>query len=107
MPEPDCPSPEPPEYLFSVVSESDCAEVYMHLDEDGLTELINILTCLRKNVVEGKCDHDHLFTTDWAGWELSNSMMDDEMKQNCVQVHHLKIYAWTEDWKKTYFAEPA
>lgn len=103
MSEPDCEKPEPPEYLLSVVAESDGSQVYMHLDTDGLTELIDILSQLRDNLAIDYCDHDHLLTPDWGGWELSSSMLDTEKQQNCVQVGHLKIYAWTEEWKKKYF----
>ena len=86
--------------LLSVVAEKDGNTVYIHADEAGLERLARTIENLRAKLRKGECDHDHLFTKTWAGGELTESMLDQERDAGATQVHHIKIYSWTREWKE-------
>ncbi len=85
-------------YLLSVVSEKDCDTVYIHANKDGLDLLSRSIERLSKHLEKNECDHDHFFTEAWAGDELTETMLDQESKDGCRQVHHIKLYSWTDEW---------
>jgi hypothetical protein len=91
---------EPPENLLSVVTTPEGNVVYIHADRGGLETLRasidHLLACLDQN----DCGHDHLFSQDWAGWDLSTTMLEQEREAGCKTVHHIKIYAWDDEWKR-------
>lgn len=87
-------------YLLSVTASRDGDAVQIHANRAGLEELSRVVDRLRVKLEKGECDHDHLFTTDWGGGELTASMLDTEEGDECHQVHHVKIYSWTEEWKE-------
>ncbi|MCP3875774.1 MAG: hypothetical protein GY699_21800, partial [Desulfobacteraceae bacterium] len=88
------------DYLLSVTTEKDGDIVYIHADKNGLEFLENTIRRLRANLEKDECDHDHLFTEAWAGDELTETMIEKEKQDNCNQVHHVKIYSWTDVWAK-------
>ena len=86
--------------MLSVVTEGTWDVVYVHADMAGLEELQKVLTTLKMHLKKNECEHDHLFTEAWGGNGLTASMLDQERAAGCVQVHHVKINAWTEVWRQ-------
>jgi len=89
---------EKPE-LLSVVTKPDGDVVCVHTDLSGLKRLQKSIESMIKTLESGDCDHDHLRTEDWAGYELTASMLESERKMGCTQVHHVTLYAWNSEWK--------
>ncbi|WP_411991114.1 Imm32 family immunity protein [Agarivorans sp. DSG3-1] len=85
---------EKPE-LLSVVTKTDGDVIYIHADLSGLKRLRGSIDSMITELESGVCDHDHLHTEDWAGYELTNTMLESERINGCTQVHHVKLYAWT------------
>jgi hypothetical protein len=90
---------ETPTRLLSVVAEKSGDVVHIHTDELGLERLARVIDDLRAKLRAGECDHDHLFTEAWAGGELTETMLAQDRESGATQVHHVKIYAWTSEWK--------
>lgn len=88
-----------PDYLLSIVCDGG-EQMYIHADEGGLKHLATSLERLIASLQRGNCPHDHMFTSDWAGDELTSMMLSSERDAGCTQVKHLKIYGWTAEWKK-------
>jgi len=88
--------------LLSVVTEQDGDVVYIHAYLSGLTKLKQSIESMIRTLESGECTHDHLVSEDWAGYELTTSTLESERKRkkDCRQVHHVKLYAWTEEWKQ-------
>ena len=86
--------------MLSLVTDADGDVVYLHADSAGLEKLEGVIASLRRGLARGECEHSHLFTEAWGGGELAESMLSDEREANCKQVHHLKVYAWTEEWRQ-------
>lgn len=85
--------------LLSVVTELTGDVVYIHATLDGLKELRKSIDFLIQKTENNQCDHEHLRSKDWAGFELTTSMLAGENKKGCKQVHHLKFYGWNEEFK--------
>ena len=90
------------DYLLSFVTSKDGDVLYIHADQAGLDELGTVLQRLKSGLEEGECEHDHLFSQDWGGHGLTTSMLEQEGNDNCTQVHHVKLYAWTHQWKESH-----
>jgi hypothetical protein len=88
-----------PKHLLSVVTEPGGDVVYVHADLAGLQHLRKTVDRLIKKLEHGDCDHDHLHSPEWAGSELSTSMLPQEKETGCKPVHHVKLYAWSHEWK--------
>lgn len=84
--------------MLSVVTEPDGDVVYIHADIAGVTQLENIVVSLKQKIESGECPHDHLHSTSWAGSELTETMLAQERSAGCKQVHHVKVYGWTDEW---------
>ena len=89
---------EKPE-LLSLVTEPDGDVIYVHADLSGLRKLRSTIESMICKLESGSCDHDHLRTEHWAGDELTSTMLESEKNQGCTQVHHVKLYAWNDEWK--------
>ena len=90
-----------PGYLLSIVCEGG-EQVCIHADEAGLKHLARSLDRLLASLQKGECPHDHMFADDWAGDELTSTMLAGERDAGCSQVKHLKICGWTAEWKNEY-----
>ena len=62
--------------------------IEMHLDEVGIDHLIALLQNLKKNIPW----HEHLFTKEWGGEDLSSKPIN--MDSETSVINHLKIMAW-------------
>lgn len=89
---------EKPE-LLSVITEPSGDIVKIHTDLSGLIKLRSKIDALISSIEKDECDHVHLRSEDWAGFELTTSMLDDDKSKKYNQVHHLEILAWTTEWK--------
>jgi len=89
-------------FLLSVVTSSDGDIVYIHTDYAGLEKLSSVIDRLKEELRQGNSDHDHLFSEEWGGSDLTLSMLETEQRENCRQVHHVKIYSWTDEWIEKY-----
>lgn len=88
-----------PEYLLSVTAAASCDVVTIHGDRTGLVVLRDRINELLAKLDLDECDHEHLRTPDWAGFELSTSMLDGERISGHSTVHHLQLFAWTTEWR--------
>lgn len=89
------------DYLLSVVSNSDGDMVSIHLDLKGVENLIAELESLKDVLLKNENEHTHLFSEDWGGYHLTTTKLEhQEVEVN--QVHHVKIYAWNDEWKHKY-----
>jgi len=93
------------DHLLTFVKDPNSDEIFMHIDVQGLDFLIGELQEIREGLVEDRFDHDHFFTPDWAGWQLSNIMPEFEKKAGSTLIHHLKIYGWSDGMKKQCFPD--
>lgn len=90
---------DPPNYLLSVTSASSGDTVTIHADRDGLLALRARLDSLLAKLDRDASDHEHLRSVEWAGFELSTSMLASERANGHQAVHHVEIYAWSPEWK--------
>ena len=68
---------------FEITTEGDAIEV--HVDNDGISELIKILEKLQQGG-----GHEHLMSPVWGGEELGDQKQGHDNKL----VHHVKIFKW-------------
>ncbi len=79
--------------LCFVIDDND--QLFIHADAAGIDLLMRSLSHIRKKIDENNCDHDHLMTESWGGWELTEPAA---CKKEGRIIHHVKIYGWTEEW---------
>lgn len=89
-----------PKYLLSVTSVSSGDTVTIHADKAGLLVLRERLDVLLAKLDRDSSDHEHLRSAEWAGFELSTSMLASERAHGHQTVHHVEIYAWSPEWKE-------
>jgi hypothetical protein len=86
------------QHLLSFVSDEKGEQVTVHMDKNGIYFLINTLQKLLDHLEEGECEHDHLFTKEWGSDELTSTKAQN-LEDEHHQIHHVKFYAWTDEWK--------
>ena len=87
------------DHLLSVEIDSEGKQVFIHGNPDGLELLSRALSRIAGKARSGDCDHEHLFSDNWGGWELST----EPQGEVGVVADHVKIYAWpTVDGGKPY-----
>ena len=84
--------------MLSIVTDAAGDVVYVHGDLQGLEALEHAIAALRRQVENGECEDSHLFAPSWGGSDLTESMLLQEQSSGCKQVHHLKLYGWTDEW---------
>lgn len=84
--------------MLSIVSEPNGDVVHIHGDIAGLEALELALRRLREQVAAGVCEDDHFFSPPWGGKELTETMLESERQMGANQVHHLKLFGWTDEW---------
>lgn len=75
-------------------------EVHLHLNTEGIDQLISYLDRLKRSLAENKVEHVHLAVEEWAGDELTVGMLENEARENWHQIKQLSIYAWTPEWQE-------
>jgi hypothetical protein len=84
--------------VLSAVAEPEGDVIYIHADAAGVAMLEKVVAHLKKGLGDGDCPHDHLMSLSWGGNELTESMLAQERAKGCKQVHHVKVYGWTDEW---------
>ncbi len=87
-------------YLLSFNSSKEGDVVNIHADKVGLEELEKMIKKLKEGLEKDECEHEHFFTEERGVGNLSTTMLEQERNENCNQVQHVKVYAWTEEWSK-------
>ncbi|MFI8735593.1 Imm32 family immunity protein [Ectopseudomonas toyotomiensis] len=85
--------------LLSIATDPGGEVVHIHADLSSLKRLRSELERMIENLEQDQCDHTHLRPEDWAGYELTTSMLEAEKAAGFRQVHHLKISSWNDIWK--------
>ena len=85
--------------MLSVVAEKEADTVYIHADLEGVALLESTLHKIRKQLESDECDHDHLMSESWGSGELSETMLNQEAEDGCLQVHHMKLSGWNQEWR--------
>lgn len=84
--------------MLSVVTEPDGDVVCIHADASGVEQLEKLVAYLKRELQTGECPHDHLHSESWGGTDLTETMLSQEKAKGCKQVHHVKVYGWTNEW---------
>lgn len=87
------------DYLLSLVSNSTGDAIHIHLDLKCIENLIEELEYLKRALLKDKTEHTHLFSPDWGGYHLTTTKLENN-DEEVNQVHHVKIYAWNDEWKR-------
>ncbi len=86
--------------LLSFVTDKN-GQLFIHADREGLEMLMRLgISSLQKALKSDKCEDAHFMSKSWGPGELSETILDTETQDGCVQIHHVKIYSWTGEWKK-------
>lgn len=73
---------------FELSAEGDCVDI--HMDRQGLEDLVLYLTRLRDSA--NLPAHDHLMTESWAGTELTEEAQDADAKL----INQVNLRLWPE-----------
>jgi hypothetical protein len=76
--------------------------VYIHADLSGIETLEKAISILKRRLAANECAHDHLSSKAWGGHDLTKSMLAQERSAGCKQVHHVKLFGWTEEWTQNH-----
>ena len=80
------------DHLLTFELLKDLKQIEIHGDAEGLRLLARILDRLADQSEAGGQDHDHLKSSEWAGWELTTDL---QSKDDSTQaIHHVKVLAW-------------
>ncbi|CAK0764426.1 hypothetical protein CCP4SC76_4100002 [Gammaproteobacteria bacterium] len=79
-----------PDDLLVFELNKDNDELFLHGDPIGLRRLAKLVEHLADLAEKGDFPHEHLFTKEWGGGELSSLPQEN----NHVPLNHVKIYAW-------------
>jgi hypothetical protein len=86
--------------MISIVTSAEGDIVHVHADKQGLSLLERAVAQLRLSAEKGDCGHEHLFSASWGGRELSETALGEERLAGYRQVHHLKLFGWTDEWAR-------
>ncbi len=87
------------EYLLTFETDEDADQLFIHGDAAGLEYFAKALLKISEQAKSGDFPHDHFFTEEWGGDELSSEKQSEEGKL----INHVKVYGWpTEQGAKPY-----
>ncbi|MCC4308417.1 immunity protein 32 [Alcanivorax marinus] len=87
------------DYLLTFETDETGEQVSIHGDPEGLAFFARELLAIAERAKSGDCPHDHYFTEEWGGYQLSSEPQTD----NNRLVNHVKIYGWpTKEGGKPY-----
>ncbi len=75
---------------FELHASEDSNEIAIHGSPQKLEKFASDLLRLVKNTKEGHFNHDHLYSDEWGGDELSSVKQSEESEL----INHVKIYCW-------------
>lgn len=67
-------------------------ELFIHGDPAGLRRLSNLLERLAAAAERGEFPHDHLFTAEWGGDDLSSEAQEEGHRY----LPHVKLLGWPD-----------
>jgi len=78
------------EYLLTFELDGESEQIFVHGDPAGLEYFAKSLLRIAEKAKEGEFPHDHFFTEEWGGSELSSEPQGKEGKL----INHVKVYGW-------------
>lgn len=81
-----------PNDLLTFELDSDKDQLFIHGDPSGLRRFGKLLEYLADQAEQGNFPHDHYFTEEWGGNDLSS--VPQEADHECL--NHVKIYGWPD-----------
>lgn len=78
------------DYLLTFELDKESEQIYVHGDPVGLEYFAKALLSIAQGAKEGEFPHDHFFTKEWGGNELSSKSQEKEGKL----INHVKVYGW-------------
>ena len=78
------------DYLLTFELDDDFEQIFVHGDAAGLEHLASQLMKLASRAKAGEFPHDHYFTEEWGGQELSSERQSAQGKL----INHVKVYGW-------------
>ena len=86
-------------YLLTFELDKESEQISVHGDPEGLEVFANALLKLAEKAKDGEFPHDHFFTEEWGGYELSSDTQGEDGKL----INHVKVYCWpTKEGAKPY-----
>ena len=93
---------EEPSEVLSVVASDEGNELSVHMTLAGLDTLIAHLSLLRRSFDKEGDTHSHLMSESWGVGDLTETMLVQERDSGASQVHHVKLYLWSEHWARNH-----
>lgn len=87
------------QHLLTFELDDGAEQIFVHGDPAGLEYFAQALLALAEQAKKGDSPHDHFFTEEWGGYELSSTLQGKEGKL----INHVKVYSWpTKDGAQPY-----
>lgn len=78
------------DYLLTFEIDKDADQVFVHGDAKGLEFFAKSLLKIATQAKGGECSHEHFYTPEWGGDELSSEVQSDET----MLMNHVKVFGW-------------
>ena len=78
------------DYLLTFETDEEAEQIFIHGDAAGLEFFANSLLKIAEQAKSGEFPHDHFFTEEWGGNELSS----EPQSENGNLINHVKVYGW-------------
>ncbi|MBW3197020.1 Imm32 family immunity protein [Marinobacter nauticus] len=78
------------EYLLTFETDEEGEQIFVHGDPAGLEYFAKQLLEIAAKAKAGEFPHDHYFTEEWGGNELSS----EPQSEKCRLINHVKVYGW-------------
>jgi hypothetical protein len=98
-------SDENESYLMSFVTDATGTYVAVHLDLQGVNNLISELEGLKRQLELNDCPHAHLMADTGPPNGLTSTKIASQ-KDEVNSVYHVKIYGWNEEWAHKHGLKP-
>lgn len=78
------------DFLLTFEVDTEGQQLFIHGDPAGLERFAELLSQLAEDAKAGDFPHDHLFTEEWGGEDLSSVKQGRETRL----INHVKVYGW-------------
>jgi hypothetical protein len=78
------------DYLLTFETDEEGEQVFVHGDPAGLEYFAKQLLEIAEKAKAGEFPHDHYFTEEWGGNELSSEQQSEKGRL----INHVKVYGW-------------
>lgn len=79
------------EYLLTFELDEDAEQISVHGDAAGLEYFARQLLGIAAKIKLGEVSHEHYFTSEWGGNELSSKKQSNRDSL----INHVKVYGWS------------